>query len=178
MGMWEGARRTHLNLRGPAEDAKFARAAKRALGCDLPVVANTVARSDTTRALWLGPDEWLIVAEPDAKSGLVKAFERAAKNHHLSLTDVSEARGTIVLAGPMARDVLMKGCSLDLHPRAFSAGSCAQSTIALAQVILSQADDEPTYEIYIGRSFATYLWQWLWDASQEYGVVAGPPSAS
>jgi sarcosine oxidase subunit gamma len=70
---------------------------------------------------------------------------------------------------------MMKGCSLDLHPREFGPGRCAQSTLAKAQIILHQLDDGPTYDLYVARSFAEYLWAWLEDASLEYGmaVVAG-----
>ena len=62
--MCESEGSTQLNLRGPVEDAKFARAAKRALGCDLPTTPNTVNEADGVRTLWLEPDEWLLVAAP------------------------------------------------------------------------------------------------------------------
>ena len=171
--MYEGPWRVQLNLGGSPSEPKFAQAAKRALGCGLPTRANTVEFSDTVKAMWLGPDEWLLAATPSAKVRLVRAFTRMSANHHLSLTEVSDARAMIVLTGPAARTVLMKGCSLDLHPRVFRAGSCAQSTVALCQVILTQVDDVPSYELYVGRSFADYLWNWLWDAAKEYGIAVG-----
>ena len=70
-----------------------------------------------------------------------------------------------------ARDLLAKGCSLDLHPRVFGRGGCAQSHLAKAQVVLHQVSDEPAFDLYVLRSFADYLWAWLEDAAGEYGLA-------
>lgn len=104
--------------------------------------------------LWLGPTEWLVIdGEPIDLPGGV---------------DVSANRTTIELSGPNARDVLEKGCTLDLHPRAFTAGRCAQTTLARAQVILWQTSDEPVYHLLVRGSFARYVADWLTDAASEY----------
>src|SRR5207302_506874 len=71
--------------------------------------------------------------------------------------------------GALARETLMKGCSLDLHPRSFTPGQCAQTMLARAQIILHQIDGAPSYDLYPRRSFAEYLWLWLCDAMAEYG---------
>lgn len=104
--------------------------------------------------LWLGPSEWLVIdGEPlDLPGGV----------------DVSANRTTIALSGPHARDILEKGCTLDLHPRAFTTGHCAQTTVARAQVILWQVSDDPTYHLLVRNSFAQYLADWLVDAAREY----------
>ena len=114
----------------------------------LPAEPNTAAGKGERRALWLGPDQWLVVTPSGA-----------------------EGRAVIGLAGAHARDVLAKGCPLDLHPRAFGPGRCAQSTLAKALVILHQLSDRPSYDIYVERSFADYLWTWLEDAAAEHGVA-------
>ena len=88
-----------------------------------------------------------------------------------ALTELGDSRCCITLAGPRARDLLVKGCPLDLHPRAFGAGRCAQSLIAKAGVTLYQVSDEPAYQIYVLRSFAEYLWLWLEDGAREYGLA-------
>jgi sarcosine oxidase subunit gamma len=87
------------------------------------------------------------------------------------VVDVSDSRAVITLSGPRALDVLAKGCPLDLHPRVFSPGRCAQSLLAKAHVLLHRVDDAPTFEIYVHRSFADYLWTWLEDAAAEYGMA-------
>ena len=114
-----------------------------------PVEPNTV-RGD---AIWLGPDEWLVVG-PDG--GDVLPDEPGA-----SIVDVSANRTTIEVRG---RDLLEHGCTIDLHPRAFHAGRCAQTTVARTQVILWQTSDDPVYRLLVRASFAAYLADWLVDA--------------
>jgi sarcosine oxidase subunit gamma len=160
--------RTQVNVRGNGDSAAFSGAVTAALGVELPVKPNTTAAGDGIAVLWLGPDEWLVVAAPDA--GMAAGLEMALAGDHGAVTDVSESRAVIGLAGANARQVLMKGCSLDLHPRAFRAGRCTQTLLARAGVILHQTGNEPAYDIYVARSFADYLWTWLEDAAEEYGV--------
>ena len=92
---------------------------------------------------------------------------------HAAATDVTEARTVIVLSGPRARELLMKGVSLDLHPRLFGPGHCAQTGLAGANIILRQLDDRPTYDIHVLDSFAEHLWQWLEGAAREYRIAVG-----
>lgn len=133
-----------------------------ALGFALPRLPNTVEGDGERRALWLGPDEWLLVGPPeeDLEARLAAALPRELG----SVVDVSANRALIELGGPQARDVLAKGCALDLHPRAFSPGRCAQTLLARANVILEQTAPE-TYLLYVRPSFAGYVAAWLLDAS-------------
>lgn len=104
--------------------------------------------------LWLGPSEWLVV------DGVLIDLPGGV--------DVSANRTTLELRGPHARDILEKGCTLDLHPRSFATGHCAQTTVARTQVILWQIADEPAYHLLVRNSFAQYLADWLVDAASEY----------
>ena len=82
---------------------------------------------------------------------------------------MSANRTVLELAGPRAREVLTKGCSLDLHPRAFGPGRCAQTALARTQVILEAAPRPhglPASPL-VRRSFAAYLAAWLLDATAE-----------
>ena len=90
---------------------------------------------------------------------------------HAAVIDLSESRAVIAVSGVRARDLLSKGCTLDLHPRAFPVGTCAQTVLARASVLVHLVDDTPTFEITILRSFADYLWTWLADAAREYGAA-------
>ena len=63
--------------------------------------------------------------------------------------------------------MLAKGCSLDLHPRSFQPGMCAQTLLAKTAVILWQTDDAPTLKVFVRASFAAHLARWLADASVE-----------
>ncbi len=159
-----------VDLRGEPTK-KFRDAVAGALGVAPPTAANTAAGDGARTVLWLGPDEWLIVTPPGAEDETARALRAALAGHHVAVTDVSEGRTVIALAGPHARDVLAKGCPIDVHPRVFGAGHCAQSTYGKANVLLHQTSDAPAYDIYVERSFADYLWSWLEDAAAEYGAA-------
>jgi sarcosine oxidase subunit gamma len=166
--------RAMVIVRGDATDAGFIGAVRAAAGLELPLQPNTAARGSAVTALWLGPDEWLLMAAPGEERVLAAALRAGLSGRHAAVVDVSESRTIIALSGPRARDLLGKGCTLDLHPRAFPAGACAQTGLARAGVILFLADDAPSFEIILLRSFADYLWTWLADAAREYGVTFTP----
>ncbi|HVM79434.1 MAG TPA: sarcosine oxidase subunit gamma family protein [Stellaceae bacterium] len=154
-----------LNLRGDAGDAAFTRAVAGVLGTAPPTEPNTVAASGEMSLLWLGPDEWLIAA-PASASDLNHRLETALQGLHHSLCDVSQGRVVFDLAGPEARAVLETATSLDLHPRVFGHGRCAQTGLARVPAILQMI--EPTrFRIYVRLSFAPYVRAWLERAMAE-----------
>ena len=164
---WRG----QLVLRGDIGSRAFANILRQVLGVSVPRTPNTVKQKDGTMILWLGPDEWLIVVPGGRETKLAAKLREALARQHTALTDVSDSRVVIGVMGPHARDLLMKGCSLDLHPRTFAAGRCAQTRLARAHMLLHQLDESPAYDIYVHRSFADYVWRWLEDAAEEYGVA-------
>lgn len=178
-GVWLAERRflAKLNLRGDANDQGFMNAVASVLdGFHPRVIPNTAVRIQRFDLLWLGPDEWLVVAADGAETALESWLANAVAPHGGTVTDVSESRTTVVVTGPNARDVLAKGCPLDLHPRAFAAGTCAQSIVAKVGAIIHRTDsgaagEHARFELHVLRSFADYLWRFLEDAGQEYGVA-------
>jgi sarcosine oxidase subunit gamma len=158
-----------INLRGNPSDTAFLAAAGGVLDCRLPVSPNTVQTAGELTVLWLGPDEWLVLTPPGAETAIIAALREALGGIHAAITDVSGNHARLRLAGPFSREVLATGCSLDLHPRRFRSGQCAQTLIARAGVILHQIDDAPSYDLLPRRSFGQYLWMWLSDAMAEYG---------
>ena len=121
------------------------------------------------------PDEWLVVTPPDAQTSLADSLEAALDGVHCSVTDVTGGQTGITLGGPNAREVLSKGCPLDLHPLVFRPGDCAQTLLAKANVTLRCVDDSPSWELIVRRSFADYAALWLQDAALEYGCAFVPP---
>jgi sarcosine oxidase, subunit gamma len=134
-------------------------------GVPLPLAPNRVAASLALRTLCLGPDEWLIVAEGEA-SDLVPRLERALGGRRAAIHDLSSSRAIIEIRGDGARALLAAGCGLDLHPRAFGPGQCAQTLLARVPVILDQIDDAPHYRLLVRRSYARWLHAWLVDAAE------------
>ena len=175
VAMGERPYRGLVNLRGPAGEVDFDKAVEGALGVALPTEPNTTAGTDELRVFWLGPDEWWVVTPGDGPATAEK-LHAALAGQTAAVTDVSESRTCIQVRGPRARDLLAKGCPLDLHARVFAAGQCAQSLCAKAMVTLHQVADDnedgggPAYDLYVLNSFAEYLWLWLEDAAREYGL--------
>jgi sarcosine oxidase subunit gamma len=131
------------------------------LGVPLPLQPNTVSSRDARSVLWLGPDEWLVV---DDGAPVTEDEVRAAFAPEWgAVVDVSANRVLFELSGADARDVLARGCPLDLHPRVFGPGTCAQTLLARAAVILWQTDQAPTYRVLVRASFADHLARWLAD---------------
>jgi sarcosine oxidase subunit gamma len=142
-----------------------------ALGTPLPTEPGTYVSTGTDAqtgvdVLWLGPDEWLVVGAA-GDDGLEARLHAAAGDGHVAVTDVSAQRTVVRVAGPKARDLLAHGCALDLHPRVFGPGRCAQTLLARAGVVL-MARDGDEFLVFVRSSFAGYLAGWLTDAATEY----------
>ncbi|MBT4890183.1 MAG: sarcosine oxidase subunit gamma [Rhodospirillales bacterium] len=149
-----------VNIRGNSDNATFANAAKEVLGTSLPVIPNTVLQSSKYTVFWLGPDEWLINSPEDTQAELVAELQDAFEGQHSAVTDVTDYYVVIEIRGKQSRDILARGCPLDLHDRTFKTGRCAQSFFANAPIMLHQVDDG-AYDIQVRRTYAQYLWEYL-----------------
>lgn len=142
------------------------------LTAGIPTTPNTTAAAaDGERhLLWLGPDEWLIVGAegdpPATAPTLEDAIREAAGGAFATSVDVSANRVGLEVTGADARALLAFGCALDLDPRQFGPGACAQTMVARAGVILWALGEEPapSFRLLVRPSFATYLESWLRDA--------------
>lgn len=148
------------------------RRAKERLGLDLVDRPRCMTAGGTVFA-WSGPGQWLALCNGPDRAGFFGRLERELADV-ASVVDQSGGRVVIRLSGPRARDVLAKGLPLDLHPRAFRTGDTASSVIAYVGVHLWQADETPTYDIAVFRSYAAALFDWLLDAAAEFGVAIEP----
>ncbi|GAB2747829.1 sarcosine oxidase subunit gamma [Amycolatopsis magusensis] len=156
-------------------DGPGAAALGRTLGTALPVEPNTWTHTCEGQLIWLGPDEWLVTsstAQPlefEQELGwVVSAFDGAA-------IDVSAQRTSIRLRGPLARELLSLGCSLDLRPSAFPAGACAQTQVGHTGVLLLALGAED-FRLFVRQSFAAYLADWVLDAAEEFRDQRGEPT--
>jgi sarcosine oxidase subunit gamma len=129
---------------------------------DLPTVPNTTSRAAGRLAIWLAPDEWLVLGAGESDYPLAAAA-----------ADVSAARVGFELAGADAAELLAHGCPLDLDPACFAPGGCAQTLLARVEVILVRPELE-RWLVLVRPSFARYLEAWLADA----GVGLTSPRSS
>lgn len=156
----------HVNLRGDAGDPELGVAVQRTMQLQLPLTPNSVSAGEAVSACWLGPDEWLLrlPAQADA-AGAVRELEAALAGRYIAINDVSSAQTVLQLQGARTREVLEKGCTLDLHPRGLALGQCAQTLLAKAPVLLVPGASE-SMDVVVRRSFADYLARWLLDAAR------------
>ena len=118
--------------------------------------------------LWLAPGTWMVVAQ-DVEDGGLYSRLREELGDRAAVVDQSHGRAVLRLAGASARDVLAKGCRLDLHPRVFTPGMCAQTVIAQIGVLLHQCDEIPTYDLYVFAGYALDFLEWLTSSAAEFG---------
>ncbi len=136
-------------------------------GMPLPTAPNTWTPTADGRLVWLGPDEWLLTSTGTAPHLLEEELREQLRPVGGTAVDVSAQRIGLRISGARAREVLAKGCSIDLHPRAFPAGQSAQTTLGLAGVVLLSLGEDG-FAVLVRSSFAGYLATWLLDASLEY----------
>ena len=126
----------------------------------------TACRANTTEnraALWLGPDEHLLLAPATDAQALFAVLETALAGVAHSLVDVSQRQYAVQLKGPDASVLLNSGCPLDLDPAEFPPGMCTRTLLAKAEVVLWRRGAEE-YHLEVGRSFSGYVLEWLREA--------------
>lgn len=139
-----------------------------AFGTALPRARGACSVTGGRIALWLGPDEWLLLA-PDATdpAPISAAIEAATAGVPHSLVDVSHRQLCIEVAGPKAATVLAAGCPLDLSLAAFPIGSATRTVLAKAEIVLARTGPN-VFHIEAWRSFAPYVWHYLDEARREF----------
>lgn len=153
----------NFDARGKAESV---------LGFVLPTTPRTSNRSRHRAALWWSPDQWIITCSRSQSANLVKKLSEALEGHHAMATDVSDARAIIKASGPSTRTTIMKGSSADLFLPDVEVGHVRRTQIAETAVALHVTSLKPeTVEIYVFRSYADYIWQWLSVAARKGAEV-------
>ena len=155
------------SVRGDSKSPEFRLAVARATGIELPREPNTVALGETYIALWLGPDEWLLQSTGPRPATLERTLRPLLANQFAAIVDVGSGSIVVEVTGSRARDVLQKGCPLDLHPRVFGVGQCAQSHFFKAAIVLRPLGTD-TFEVIFRRSYADYAIRMLTDAAEEF----------
>lgn len=110
-----------------------------ALGLPWPAPHQTTA-NETHRAIWVGPDQALIIGAPVAPEGAAVA-------------DHSSAWATFLLSGLSAPDVLSRLTPLDVRDAAFPQGATARTLIGHMTASLTRTGSD-SFEIMVFRSMA------------------------
>jgi sarcosine oxidase, subunit gamma len=156
---------TRYVLRG---DSDVRAAAESALGFGIPATACRATLEGDRAALWLGPDEWLLIAPQPPPSGLAAALAEALERLPHSLVDVSHRQSALAVSGPQATTLLAAGCPLDLDASAFPVGMCTRTMLAKAEIVLWRTDPQ-VFRVEVWRSFVAYVSQFLGEAAR--GII-------
>ena len=136
--------------------------------CPVPEGFGVASANAKATAFWTGPERlWVVTPEGAVGERLASAFDDA----RAVCVDLTHGRTILRIAGPKSRALLAKGLPIDLHPREFPAGGVALGAIHHIGVAVHLRDtaDGTTFDLYVGRSHALCLWEWLAESAAEFG---------
>jgi sarcosine oxidase subunit gamma len=116
------------------------------------------------RVLCIAPGDWLLVSDNLPAANLQEQLQNDPSAAGQAIVDVTHSYGILEVSGHGARDVLAKGCGVDLHPDRFARGLCTRTRLAKIAVVIDCLD-EHGFDLYVSRSYSAYLQSWLQDAA-------------
>ena len=165
---------TVWNVRGDPARASFVADAGRVLALPLPTEPNASARDAGSALLWAGPRSWLYVTGAGASRGDFDVARAALNDAGGALFDLSASYVAWRVSGTAASRVLNRGCPLDLHPRSFPPGCCAQSLLGHINALFYRPDERATFIVAVARSLAADAWRDLRAAAATDGYRVAP----
>ncbi len=124
-----------------------------------------VVINDTTRILWNGPKNWLLVS---TKKDLIKDVLNKFKDTDFAVTDLSHSRAIIEIEGKDTIEVLKKGCPFDLN--ILEKNNSINSTYNGIAFTLDKLQEDPDkVRLLVLRSFGESMYHSITDASLEFG---------
>jgi sarcosine oxidase subunit gamma len=120
--------------------------------------------------LCVRPGRWLLL-EPSAP-GRGSASRATLPDGSGACVDLSSGLAALLLAGEASREVLARGCRLDLDPRVFASGRAAATL--MAQVAVTLAALPGGFLLLTPASTARYFEEWLRASARAFSVRAEP----
>jgi sarcosine oxidase, subunit gamma len=153
---------TRFVLRG-APDVMSAAGA--ALGLNISDTACRSTRAGERAALWLGPDEQLLLAPVADGELIARQLGESLGSLPHSLVDVSHRQIALEVSGSQAQNVLNAGCPLDLHLESFPVGACTRTVLGKCDIVLWRTGTTE-FHVEVWRSFADYASRFLAEAGE------------
>ena len=130
-----------------------------------PEVPMQVHSNKETRILWSGPSNWLLVS---TKKDILDSVQKICDDKNFAVTDLSHSRAIIELKGSNSKEVLKKGCPINLNE--FKVNNCANSIFHGITITIDMISNDPeTFRIFALRSFGESLHHSITDACLEDG---------
>ena len=130
-----------------------------------PEATMLVNSNKDTRILWSGPSNWLLVS---TKKDILSSVQKICDDKNFAVTDLSHSRAIIELKGSNSKEVLKKGCPINLNE--FKVNNCANSVFHGITITIDMVSNDPeTFRIFALRSFGESLYHSITDACLEDG---------
>jgi sarcosine oxidase subunit gamma len=152
-----------LSFRGGPEAIA---AASTGFGVALPTTACRAASNGARSALWVGPDEYLLLAPESDETSVRAALTESLAGIAHSIVDISHRQAAFLLKGPHAEWLLGSGCPLDLDLAAFPVGMCTRTVYMKSEIYLWRTAAD-VFHIETWRSFTPYVVDHLVEAARE-----------
>ena len=124
-----------------------------------------VSSNNDTRILWTGPSNWLLVS---TKQNILNSVQNFCDDRNFAVTDLSHSRAVIELKGSKSKEILKKGCPINLNE--FKVNNCANSVFHGITITIDMVSNDPeTFRIFALRSFGESLHHSITDACLEDG---------
>ncbi len=155
-----------INLRGKKRE--FLTNVGKNLNIILPTEANTSSISDKLTAIWLSPDEWMIVSNEPLSKETNKyelyevLFNSISKSNLGAVIDVTDQFVQLELKGENIYEIFSAGSPFNFNEFKEKKGSTTQTVLNHIDVILHHKD-ENIVNLFVRRSFAEHLYSWIED---------------
>jgi sarcosine oxidase subunit gamma len=118
-------------------------------------------------ALWLGPDEQLLIGPESESSAFASTVSDTLRGLPHSLVDVSHRQTALDISGTNAVDLLNAGCPLDLDLSQFPVSACTRTILAKSEIVLWRRANEQ-FHVEVWRSFVPYVTGFLAAVEREF----------
>ena len=134
---------------------------------EFPNENSKVTTNNKTRILWNAPKTWLIISD---KENIIDIIKGKCREENFAITDISHSRAVIQIKGAQAREVLKKGCPLNISE--FEINNCAGSVFHGITIVVDCINVNPdTFNLLTLRSFGESFYHHITDAALEFGYV-------
>ena len=160
-----------INLRGNLENKEFSNKIEKILGMILPKETCGTSSKEKITSLWLGPNEWLLVSNDEMPKETNTyeleqvLFDNISKTNIGAITNVTDHFTIFQLSGSIIYEVLSKSCPFDFSSENFGDNKVVQTILNHVDVTIHRKSENDV-DLYVRRSFAGYLWDWLKDSAK------------
>ena len=134
---------------------------------ELPLDNPKVTANKETRILWSAPRTWLIIS---SKKNIISNIKNKCDRENFAVTDISHSRAVIQIKGSQAKEVLKKGCPININE--IQVDNCAGTVFNGITVVIDFVNNDPdTFNLLALRSFGETFYHHITDSALEFGYA-------